>query len=205
MTLRPRLIRFGISGVGGFMVALSLLWVMQLLVMNDADVQQAKEDRPAFEFLRLKHNDETRLKKRKLPEQPPEPETPPQLPELKMAAIKPAFKSPDIPLNMPDMGFSFDMGTTQSREFMAISRIPPRYPYRAERKGIEGWVKVSFEITGQGLVKDVVVIDAKPSGVFDSAAIQAVLKWRFKPRIINGQPVSVRAEQMVDFHLNRGR
>lgn len=188
------------------MVALSLLWVMQLLVMNDDNALQVKDDRPVFEFVRLKHDNETRLKKREMPEQPPIPETPPpQLPELKLAAIKPVFNAPDISMAMPDIGISIDMGTAPSREFMAISRIPPRYPYRAERKGIEGWVKVSFEITEQGFVKNVVVIDAKPSGVFDSAAIQAVLKWRFKPRVINGKPVSVRAEQMVNFRLNRER
>lgn len=188
------------------MAALSLLWVMQLLVLNDANVHQVKDDRPVFEFVRLKHDNETRLKKREMPQPPPPPETPPpQLPELKLAVIKPVLSAPEISMTMPGIGMAFDMESTPSREFMAISRIPPRYPYRAERKGIEGWVKVSFEITEQGFVKNVVAIDAKPSGIFDSAAIQAVLKWRFKPRIINGKPVSVRAEQTVNFRLNRKR
>ena len=46
-----------------------------------------------------------------------------------------------------------------------------------------------------------VVIEAEPEGVFDNAAIRAVSRWRFKPRIENGKAVAVRAEQMVTFKL----
>ena len=42
----------------------------------------------------------------------------------------------------------------------------------------------------------------EPEGIFDRAAVRAVSKWKFKPRIVDGQPVAARAEQVVEFRLN---
>ena len=50
---------------------------------------------------------------------------------------------------------------------------------------------------------NVVLIDSEPPGVFDRAAIQAVYKWKFKPRIQDGKAVPVRAEQTVNFKLGK--
>jgi len=171
-----------------------------------------KSKRPVMEFVRLQHPSETRLKQREKPEEPPPPETPPpQTPELELAVAKPTVTAPDIATAIPALttsSMSFDdpyIGAVNQRspdrDFMTLSRIPPRYPYRAERKKIEGWVKVSFLITAQGTVKDAVVVDAKPRGIFDKAALQAILKWKFKPRISDGKPIAIRADQVINFEL----
>jgi protein TonB len=180
---------------------------MQSLVIRDTAAIQQASSRPVMEFVRLKHETETRVRKREKPEEPPPPEKkPPPMPDT-MDIVQPELNAPDIDFSLPNV--PFDMGgpyigsfRSGDRDFMAIARMPPQYPYRAARKGIEGWVKVSFLITEQGRVKDVVVIDAKPEGVFDHAAMRAVMKWRFKPRIENGKPVATRAEQTVNFKLN---
>jgi protein TonB len=65
----------------------------------------------------------------------------------------------------------------------------PRYPTGAARKGIEGWVKVMFSIGESGAVKNIRIVDAEPRRVFDRAATQAVARWRFKPRMVDGEPV----------------
>ncbi len=206
--------RLIVSGAGGVLIALALLWLMQLMVIHDDSRMAEKSKRPVMEFVRLKRPSETRLKQREKPEEPPPPEKrPPQLPELELAVTKPTLKTPNIAMEMPELATSalrFDgpyIGAVSQgppdREFMVLSRIPPRYPYRAERKRIEGWVKVSFVITEQGTVQDAVVIDAQPRGVFDMAALQAILKWRFKPRIRNGKPVATRADQIINFKLSQ--
>lgn len=212
----PYLFRLTLSGAGGILIALALLWLMQLMVINDNDRIMEKSKRPVMEFVRLKRPSETRLKQREKPKEPPPPDKPPpQLPELELAVTKPTIKTPNIAMAMPELATSsmrFDgpyIGAVSQgppdRDFLVLSRIPPRYPYRAERKKIEGWVKVSFIITEQGSVQDAVVIDAQPKGVFDMAALQAILKWRFKPRISDGKPVATRADQIINFKLSKRR
>jgi len=210
------LFRLIFSAVGGIIIALTLLWLMQLMVVKDDNKIVVKAQRPVMEFVRLKRPSETHLKQREKPEEPPPPESPPpQMPELELATNQPTVNAPDIAMAMPKLsGLAMDFNGpyigavrqgSPDRDFMVLSRIPPRYPYRAERKKIEGWVKVSFVITAQGTVQDAIVVDAKPKGIFDKAALQAILKWRFKPRINNGKPVATRADQTINFTLNKTR
>jgi protein TonB len=79
--------------------------------------------------------------------------------------------------------------------------IRPIYPRDAAISGIEGWVKVEFTITEVGTVKNPVVIDAEPARIFNREAIRAILKWKFKPRVIDGIAVERRAVQRLDFSL----
>lgn len=79
--------------------------------------------------------------------------------------------------------------------------IPPMYPLRAKRRGIEGWVKVKFFVTPQGRVKKIEIIDSHPAGIFDQSAVRAVSSWRFKPGTVEGVPVKTSAEQVIKFKL----
>ena len=195
---------------GGF-IAVALLWLMQWLVLNEGVQLQADRTRPVMEFVRLKRETETRVRERAELEPEPEPEElPPAKPELQETPLaSPRIRAPNIRFSVPEVPMALAgpyIGPVRQgspdRDFMVISRIPPQYPYRAQRRGIEGWVKVSLLITEQGTVQDVVVVDAQPEGVFDNAAIRAVSKWKFKPRIENGKAVAVRAEQVVTFKLD---
>jgi len=62
-----------------------------------------------------------------------------------------------------------------------ISREAPRYPSRALKSEIEGWVQVKFLINTEGVPTDVTVLSSEPKGTFDSAAKKSVKKWRFSP------------------------
>ena len=84
---------------------------------------------------------------------------------------------------------------------MPIVRISPRYPRQARLNGTEGWVQIEFTITADGRVIDPVVVGANPRGVFDRAAIQAIIRWKFKPRYVDGQAITRRASQIIDFQL----
>lgn len=86
---------------------------------------------------------------------------------------------------------------------LALLKVAPQYPRKAALAGKEGWVKVEFTITGSGTVVDPVVLDSKPRRVFDRAALKAIRKWRFKPRVVNGEPVERRAEQTIEFKLSQ--
>ena len=71
-------------------------------------------------------------------------------------------------------------------------RASPVYPKVAERENIQGYVVVQFTVTAAGTVRAPTVVDAVPPSVFNVAAIEAVRKFRYSPRIVNGQPVEVR-------------
>jgi protein TonB len=89
-------------------------------------------------------------------------------------------------------------------DVIPIVRIDPQWPREALLNGIEGWVKVEFTILADGTVTDPVVLEAEPRRMFDRNALRAILKWKFKPRIIDGKPVERRATQVIEFSLDQG-
>ncbi len=48
------------------------------------------------------------------------------------------------------------------------------------------------------------VLDAKPRGLFEAAAVQAVLRWKFKPKMVNGLAVEQKGAQKIEFNLSAG-
>jgi protein TonB len=76
------------------------------------------------------------------------------------------------------------------------------YPREAAIAGIEGWVRIEFTITETGAVKDPAIVDAEPPGIFNREAMRALLKWKFKPRVVDGVAVERRATQVIDFSLD---
>ena len=96
--------------------------------------------------------------------------------------------------------------TTQTpqvaREILPLVSIPPDYPPRALAQGIEGWVRIQFTISVNGSVKDAIVVAADPENVFDQAALAAIARWRYNPRIVNGQAVErVGVQTEIRFEL----
>jgi TonB family protein len=74
-------------------------------------------------------------------------------------------------------------------DIMPIVRVPPEYPPRALSSRLEGWVVLEFTITTSGTVKDAVVVEASPAGVFDDAALKAIGRWRYAPSVEGGPAV----------------
>ncbi len=50
---------------------------------------------------------------------------------------------------------------------------------------------LQFDVTEEGSVENPVVLEAKPPGIFDRSALRAAAKFKYKPKILNGQPVRV--------------
>jgi len=89
------------------------------------------------------------------------------------------------------------------REAVAIRKPPPVYPRKAAKTGQEGWVKVEFTVTTDGKVKDPKVVSSRPRRVFDRSALKAISRWRFRPRTVDGKPVTRRVTQVIDFKLSK--
>jgi protein TonB len=122
-----------------------------------------------------------------------EPEEPPPPPDLSMARTNKPSQ------DMADMTFAIDvdvdMGATNiaiaasDSDVIPIVRVNPQYPLRASERGIEGWVEVEFTISKLGTVKDPNVINSHPSSIFDRSALKAIRKWKYNPKIEDGEPV----------------
>ena len=90
-----------------------------------------------------------------------------------------------------ETGAPASMADGRMTDLLPIITEPPVYPRRAVDRGIEGWVIVEFTVTETGEVKDPRVVEAHPELIFNDAAIRAARKFRYKPRIVDGKPVSV--------------
>lgn len=80
-------------------------------------------------------------------------------------------------------------------------RSNPKYPPRAMRAGITGVVTVEFTITSKGTVTDPVIIKSDPPKIFDKSVLRSIKRWKFKPKVVNGKPVTRRARQDINFNL----
>lgn len=79
--------------------------------------------------------------------------------------------------------------------------IPPVYPFQAKRRGIEGWVRVSFLVNAKGDVEDISIIESSPEEIFDQSVFNALPRWKFTPGTIQGVPVKTRVETTIRFEL----
>ena len=103
--------------------------------------------------------------------------------------------------NGPFLGAVGQVNMTEEGGVIPIVRIAPQYPRKALMAKIEGWVKVKFTITPSGTVSNPEVVDAKPKRIFDREAIRAILKFKFKPKVVDGVGVEQVATQTIEFEL----
>ncbi len=132
------------------------------------------------------------------------------IPELPVASNAPVVNVPvaSAPAAAPAKAAAETSKSTKSvassgpsTGVIPLERFPPKYPMRAAKRHIEGWVKIEFTITKDGEVTDAVVVEAEPAEIFDEAALQAISKWKFKGKIVDGAAVTQRAVQTLQFKL----
>ena len=96
------------------------------------------------------------------------------------------------------------MSAGSDRDVIPLVRIAPDYPPRALSRGLEGWVQVQFTITPTGQVKDPVVVNADPKNIFDDAALKAIARWRYNPKVEGGVAVErVGVQTIIRFQLEQ--
>jgi periplasmic protein TonB len=95
------------------------------------------------------------------------------------------------------------IGVMADGDALPVVKVSPVYPTRAQQQGVEGYVLVQFTIDELGRVMDVEVIEAEPRGMFERAALKAVERFRYRPRVVNGHATSVNGVQhLVTFELS---
>ena len=79
----------------------------------------------------------------------------------------------------------------EEADLLPIIKVAPIYPSDAIEADIAGSVLLEFSVTALGAVRDPVVLEAEPPGVFDQAALDAVGKFKYKPKVVDGEPVEI--------------
>lgn len=85
-----------------------------------------------------------------------------------------------------------------------IYREPPVYPYEMRTSAMRGEVLLEFIVDQNGVVTNPVAIRSNNPG-FNDAAIDALLKWKFEPGRIGGEPVKARMQQPFIFEIQNMR
>jgi len=185
-------------------ITFGLFWVMQALVGTEGELIDAKAT-SIVDFVRLKRDSQPETKKREIPDRTP-PKAPPPPPQMDFSQNL----NPDAAVTavVPIVDATFEMiaaeigGGGSDRDVVPMVRVEPQYPMSAKQKRIEGWVELMYTITKVGTVKDIVVTAASAGTIFNRAAIQAVSKWKYNPKIENGVAVErPRVRQRIKFKL----
>lgn len=218
--------RLVVGIVLALLVNFGLFYLMEHMTNSKSVDKRDIEEVQILDFVRLKKEEaQPETKKRELPKKPPPPDEPPPPPEpAPTEANKPDAPTPemdipaiDVPMNITGGPYLGDFSAAPKaapapapsdapmldNEVVPLVRIPPKYPRVASRRGIEGVVTVTFIITKDGRVRDPKVIKAEPASVFNDAALKAILKWKFKPKLVDGQAVERQATQEIEFKLSR--
>jgi len=83
---------------------------------------------------------------------------------------------------------------------LLMTKVQPKYPEDAKQAGIQGQVVLKALIDKEGNVQDLEVVSGHER--LAPAAIEAVKQWRYKPFLLNGQPVNVETQVTVNFALS---
>lgn len=199
--------------VGSVLFTVVLFTILNLMISADFSGIDKNKPLQTVDFIRLKKDTDLETRERRKPPPPEKPKEPPP-PKMKVETKpEPQRQTPDIPfkMNLAMSGMSggpfvgnFSAGEISGdSELIPLVAIQPQYPRNAARDGIEGWVDVEITIGPDGSVKSARAVNAKPRGVFESAAVQAAYKSRFRPKVVDGKGVEARGIRRYNFTLGK--
>jgi protein TonB len=194
--MNRNLIRLAIGAVFAVPVAGGLFFIMQYLIASaDLNIDDKKQRRLADIHMPIREID-TNLAEAK-PDKPDDPEEPP-----------PDLATPDLDMDMNVDAINMAPAATMQvsivgtggmsasdGEYLPIVKVAPIYPRRAQSRGLEGYCIIEYTVTKTGSISDPVAIDCQPSGIFERASLKASLKFKYKPRVVDGEAIEVAGVQ----------
>ena len=174
--------------VGGLFTT-TMFWVLWSLVSTAFDVGDRAEA-TRIEFSRMRRDTDVATKR----DEKIERERPPPTPQVPQMAFSRSGLNNNVATLTPIVDARgamsrMSMSAGSDRDVIPLVRINPDYPPRAQTRGLEGYVTVQFTITATGTVKDAIVVEAQPKGIFDDAALKAIARWRYNPKVEGGVAV----------------
>lgn len=185
-----RVIRYGVGFGAGIVITISLLYVMQAVISSDKNPLNEAPTVRWIDFVRVLKDEAPEVKDLRPDPPPPVDEAPPEIPKQSFRTDT----SMGIDISGVQTTIDIDVGSGQfssDGEYLPIFKVEPIYPRRALTRGIEGYVLLQFCVTENGSVSDPEVIEEEPSSIFTRAAINAALKFKYKPKVVDGTPIPV--------------
>jgi protein TonB len=178
--------RFIIGVPLAVIVTLSLFMLMRILVQPERDLREDAVESVAIDITRAQR-DETSETDREL-DRPDVEDQPPPPPPMDTRTERPDLGG--LQVGIPDMDLNLNSGAVGpiDGEIQPLVRVPPEYPIRAAERGIEGQVCVRFTVTAEGTVANPEVYYTD-SNLLNSASVRAISRFRYQPKIENGEPV----------------
>ena len=188
--MNRNLIRLFIGGLLAIPVAGGLFFIMQYLIAS-ADPQIDTEKRTKLADIHMPEREiETNIEQK--PDKIDDPEEPP-----------PDLDTPDVDMDMDvevintapqaaiDVSINSSGMASGDGEYLPIVKVAPIYPRRAQTRGITGYCIIEYTVTTSGAIRDPQAVDCQPEGVFEKASLKASLKFKYKPRVVDGVAIEV--------------
>ena len=194
-------LRFPFAASSGVLVTLavfSLLWhfvsvpidIPEVLPTVKVDWKRLRKDTPV---------EGTRDERVERPDPPRVPDLPPG-PSAETVGTATPYTPPGPVHVVVEKTRGFVLG--EDRDAIPIVRVAPEYPPGPLARDLEGWVQVQFTVTTIGTVRDAIVVAAEPRKTFDDAALKAIARWRYNPKVENGVAVErVGLQTVIRFQL----
>lgn len=192
--MRNSFVRALFAAVVAIPVAVGLFFLMQSLIDREYE-QEEIDGRKIADIVVPEREIEVNVKVAK-PEKVEDPEEPP--PDIQPMEVD-FDANMDVVNTAPVAGVSVEISSsgmsTGDGEYLPIVKVAPIYPRRAQTRGITGYCIVEYTVTKSGSIRDPQAVDCDPSGVFERASVKAAEKFKYKPRVVDGEPIEVAGVQ----------
>lgn len=194
--MNRNLIRIIIGAVLAIPVAGGLFFIMQYLIASADPQIDDKKTRKLADIHMPEREIETNIAETK-PDKPDDPEEPPpdlDTPQVEMDMNLEATNM--APSAQVDVAIAGTGGLSASDgEYLPIVKVAPIYPRRAQTRGIQGYCIIEYVVTKSGSIRDPQAVDCQPAGIFEKASLKASLKFKYKPRVVDGEAIEVAGVQ----------
>ncbi|MFT4612933.1 MAG: protein TonB [Bacteroidia bacterium] len=192
--MRSNALRMLVAALFAVPVAVGLFAVMHKLIDRDFENPDIKS-RKVAEIVRPDEEITVNVTTKK-PEKVEDPEEPP--PEMQQIDFDLDMDIDVVniaPAASVDISISTSGMSTSDGEYLPIVKVAPIYPRRAQTRGITGYCIVEYTVTTSGAIREPFTVDCQPSGVFDKASLKAAAKFKYKPRVVDGEAIEVAGVQ----------
>ena len=177
-------IRLLIGAALAFLVTATLFIIMPYLI-EIADKTLDEKPRTKLADIQMPDTKIETMKDSK-PDKPKQPDEPP--PDMEQPEMEDINPNLDVVNMTPTQAVDL---TNSDGEYLPIVKVAPIYPRRAQSRGVTGYCTVEYTVTKAGTTRDIVAVDCEPSGYFERASIKAAEKFKYKPRVSDGEPIEV--------------
>lgn len=179
--------RYLTSASLGVTMTFGLLYLMHILIDTGNAVRTYPIKAPNLSWILPQVKDSLPLVDERI-EPPPPPPIPPTNKAPTSSAPSGSIGVPVVVQNPQGYKPYRETHSFTDGPLINIVRVRPTYPVRALTQNIEGFVTLGFDVTPEGAVINVIVLESS-HGIFEKAAIAAIYRFRFKSRVVDGIPV----------------